>query len=155
MSGRAAGQRGDREHDPAGAQPAAEGGEPVLGGVQRGGGDPVARGGALGAVGGAAGADAGGDGPGPAHRLGLGTAGVPGGGESAGPGGRRAGGTLKQGTLSAYRRLTAFWDHAPCNTSLPPVIPEGARRCGWIRSAPDRRVWAVHRPEWGATSRKP
>src|SRR6185312_7247038 len=99
MSGRAAGERSDREHDPAGAQPAAEGDEPVLGGVQRGGGDSTPSGGVVGPVGGANGADAGGHGEGPADRLGLGPTGMFGGVESAGRGGRRIGATIKEGTI--------------------------------------------------------
>ena len=51
VPGRAAGERGDREHDPAGAQPAAEGDEPVLGGVERGGGDPAPSGSVVGPMG--------------------------------------------------------------------------------------------------------
>src|SRR6185312_10882603 len=118
-----------------GAQPATEGDEPVLGGVQRRGSDPAACGGAVGAVGGAAGAGAGGDGPGPAHRLGLGPAGVPGGVEGAGRGGRRIDATLKEEKLSAYCRLTAFWDHArPTSTwgssgSSVREFDTGASRC--------------------------
>src|SRR3954452_14916027 len=112
MSRRAAGERGDREHDPAGAQPATEGDGPVLGGVERGGGDPAPSGGVVGPLGRASGAGAGGDGEGPADRLGLGAAGMLGGVESAGRGGRRIDATIKEETISAYCRLTAFWDHA-------------------------------------------
>ena len=68
---RAAGQRCDREHDPAGDQPPAQGEQHLLDGGECGGGVPTAGGRRLGAVGGAPGAHAGGDGEGPADGLGL------------------------------------------------------------------------------------
>src|SRR5262245_31157194 len=99
MSGRAAGERSDREHDPAGAQPAAEGDEPVLGGVQRGSGDSASSGRLVRAMGRATRADAGSHDQGPTDRLGLGATGMPGGVESAGRGGRRIDATIKEETI--------------------------------------------------------
>ena len=100
VSGRAAGQRGDREHDPAGDQPAAEGDEHVLGGGECGGGDPAAGGGVVGPVGGAM-LEHTREAMAKDRRTDwrLGAAGMPGGVESAGRGGRRIDATINEETI--------------------------------------------------------
>src|SRR5262249_57644875 len=84
VSGRAAGERGDREHDPAGNQPAAEGDEPLLGGRECGSGPATPGRRAFGSLGRERESYARGDGAGPANRLALGTIEMSGGVESAG-----------------------------------------------------------------------
>ena len=99
VPGRAAGQRCDREHDPPGDQPPAEGQQHLLDGGQRGGGVPTAGGGRLGPVGRDRGTHAGGDGEGPANGLALDATGMPGRVESARRRGRRFDATINEETI--------------------------------------------------------